>query len=305
MMVSHNALRRRRHLGDRAIAPLFVLPTVAYVAALIVGPAILAIAYAASDVSIADPTFDWVGLSNVELVLSDRVFWQALRNTCVITIATTATAIVAGNVVARLMLARVYGRWLVRLCVLLPWVTPVTVSAVAWLWLLDSVYSPLDWAGRTLGLLGAGESPNWLGRPGMAVVSVVAVQAWRLTPLTAVIIMAGLVAIPPSLLEAARIDGASGWRRTRYMTLPLTAPIIAVAALFCAVFTFSDMAVVRILTNGGPTHATEVLATWAFRKGIDGGDVGQGAAVALFLLPVLLAATLAILGLVRRMAARR
>ncbi|GAA2575534.1 sugar ABC transporter permease [Dactylosporangium fulvum] len=296
--------RRRTRDRDGALAPLFVVPTVGYIAALILGPVVLAVAYAVSDVTVADPTFDWAGLAGIEVVLADPVFWRALLNTCVITAATTLLAVVGGNVVARLMLARVYGRWLVRLCVLLPWVTPVTVSAVAWLWMLDSVYSPLDWAGRQLGLLGAGESVNWLGRPSTAMASVVAVQAWRLTPLTAVIIMAGLVAIPRNIYEAARVDGAGRWLRTRFMTVPLTAPIVAIAALFCAVFTFSDMAVVRVLTNGGPTHSTEVLATLAFRRGIDGGDVGQGAAVALFLLPVLLAATLTILGLVRRMVTR-
>ncbi|MEV6923415.1 sugar ABC transporter permease [Dactylosporangium sp. NPDC051485] len=280
------------------------MPTVGYIAVLIVGPVVLAVAYAVSDVTVADPAFDWAGLANIEAVLADPVFWRSLLNTCVITVATTSLAVAGGNVVARLMLAPVHGRWLVRLCVLMPWVTPVTMSSVAWLWMLDSIYSPLDWAGRQFGLLGDGQSVNWLGRPSTAMASVVAVQAWRLTPLTAVIIMAGLVAIPRNIYEAARIDGAGRWLRTRFMTVPLTAPIVAVAALFCAVFTFGDMAVVRVLTNGGPTHATEVLATLAFRRGIDGGDVGQGAAVALFLLPVLLAATLTILGLVRRMVLR-
>ncbi|MFG2037915.1 carbohydrate ABC transporter permease [Dactylosporangium sp. NPDC048998] len=305
-MRKHNALPRGRRgrAGERTLEPLFVVPAVGYVAALIVGPLVLAVAYAVSDVTVADPSFDWVGLANFGQVLDDHVFWQSLLNTCVITVSTTALAVVGGNVVARLMLAKVYGRWLVRLCVLLPWVTPVTVSSVSWLWLLDSVYSPLDWAGRELGLLGAAENVNWLGRPTTALASVVAVQAWRLTPLTAVIIMAGLVAIPRNIYEAARIDGAGRWLRARFMTLPLTAPIVAVAALFCAVFTFSDMAVVRILTNGGPTHSTETLASWAFRKGVDAGDVGQGAAVAVFLLPLLVAAALAILGLVRRMVVR-
>ncbi|GAA4260483.1 sugar ABC transporter permease [Dactylosporangium darangshiense] len=305
-MGNHTLAQRRRRIRERdtALAMLFVVPTAGYVLAFILGPVVLAVAYALSDVTVADPSFDWVGLGNIDLVLADSVFWRSLLNTFVITVGTTSLAVAGGNVVARLMLARVYGRSLVRLCVLMPWVTPVTLSAVSWLWLLNSVYSPLDWAGRQLGLLGAAESANWLGRPSTAMAAVVAVQAWRLTPLTAVIIMAGLVAIPRNIHEAARIDGAGRWMRTRFMTVPLTAPIVAVAALFCAVFTFGDMAVVRILTDGGPNRSTEMLATLAFGKVIAGGDVGQGAAVALFLLPMLLAATLAILGLVRRMVAR-
>jgi multiple sugar transport system permease protein len=143
-----------------------------------------------------------------------------------------------------------------------------------------------------------------MGRPGLAMGSLIAVQAWRLTPLTAVVVMAGLAAIPASVHEAARVDGAGPWRRTFSVTLPLTAPVTVVAALFCAVFSFTDMAVVRILTNGGPSHTTELLANWAFTKGVDGGDIGQGTAIALFLLPVLLAAALMILRAVRRMEVR-
>jgi len=130
---------------------------------------------------------------------------------------------------------------------------------------------------------------------------VIAVHVWRLTPLAAVIITAGLVAIPKDLDEAARVDGAGFWRRMFEVTIPMTLPVIAVSALFGAIFTFTDMAVVDVLTNGGPNNATQVLTSWAFLRGIDGGDVGQGAAIALFLLPLLLAAAIAILRSVRRM----
>jgi multiple sugar transport system permease protein len=130
--------------------------------------------------------------------------------------------------------------------------------------------------------------------------AVIAVQVWRLTPLAAVIVMAGLVAIPRDLDEAAQVDGAGFWRRLLEITEPLTLPVSAVAALFAAVFTFTDLGVVRVLTNGGPNNSTQVLTSWAFLRGIDGGDVGQGAAVALFLFPLLLAAAVAILRAVRR-----
>ncbi|GAA1578841.1 hypothetical protein GCM10009827_120350 [Dactylosporangium maewongense] len=175
-MGNHALAQRRRRIRERdtALAMLFVVPTAGYVLAFILGPVVLAIAYALSDVTVADPSFDWVGLANIDLVLADPVFWRSLLNTLLITVATTALAVAGGNIVARLMLARVYGRWLVRVGVLLPWVTPVTISAVSWLWLLNSVYSPLDWAGRQLGLLGAAESTNWLGRPSTAMTAVVA-----------------------------------------------------------------------------------------------------------------------------------
>jgi multiple sugar transport system permease protein len=144
----------------------------------------------------------------------------------------------------------------------------------------------------------------WLGEPGLAMASVITVHVWRITPLAAVIIMAGLVAIPRDLEEAARVDGAGYWRRMFEVTIPLVLPVAAVAALFGAIFTFTDMAVVDVLTRGGPNNTTQVLTSWAFFRGIDGGDVGQGAATALFLFPLLLAAAIAILRSVRKMEVR-
>jgi multiple sugar transport system permease protein len=295
---------RRTAVRDAILARFFVLPTVGYVIALVAVPVVLSVTYALSDVTIADPRYDWVGAANFAAALHDRVFWRAATNTLVFTTLTTLVAVVAGNVVARLLLAKVFGRWVVRMCVLLPWTTPVTLSSVSWLWLLDPVYSPLDWVARQVGLLGAGESVNWLGHPTLAAGCVVAVQAWRLTPLTAVIIMTGLAGIPASVQEAAQMDGAGRWQRAFSITVPLTLPVTAVAALFCAVFSATDMAVVKILTNGGPSDATEVVSTWAFAKGIDGGDLSQGTAIALFLAPVLLAAALALLRAARRVELR-
>ena len=130
--------------------------------------------------------------------------------------------------------------------------------------------------------------------------SVIGVQVWRLVPLAAVIIMAGQTAIPDDIKDAAEVDGAGFWRRLWEITIPLTLPVIAVAVLFGAIITFTDMSLVRVLTNGGPVNETHVLASWAYAKGIDGGNLAQGAAVAVFLLPLLLAATIAILRAVRR-----
>lgn len=141
----------------------------------------------------------------------------------------------------------------------------------------------------------------WLGRPHLAMASVIAVHVWRLVPLAAVIMMAGLIAIPNEVKEQATIDGAGYWRRYFEITIPLMLPVIAVAALFGAIFTFTDMAVVYVLTRGGPTNATQVLSSWSFFKGIEGGDVGQGAAIALFLFPLLLAGAIMTLRWVRRL----
>ncbi len=291
----------RSRIADRdgVLAWLFLVPTVVYVIALVGVPFLMAIAFAFSGVTTGHPSFDWAGLDNFRQTFRDPVFWQSLRNTLVFTGISMFFIVVLGKILANVLVADFRGKWLVRFLVLLPWTTPVALSAVSWLWLLDSIYSPIDWVLRTLGLING--NMYWLGRPVLAMGSVIAVHVWRLVPLAAVIMMVGLLSIPKDLDEAARIDGAGFWRRMFEITIPLTFPLIAVAALFGAVFTFTDMAVVYILTRGGPTNSTQVLASWSYLRGIGGGDIGQGAVIALFLFPMLLAAAVLILRAVRRM----
>ncbi|MGE3285024.1 MAG: carbohydrate ABC transporter permease [Pseudonocardia sp.] len=291
--------RRRLADSDGVLAWLFLLPTVVYVAALVGLPFLLAVAFSVSDVTAGDPSFDFVGMLNFERIFADDVFWLSLRNTLVFTAISMLLIVVFGKILANVLIADFRGKWLVRFLVLLPWTTPVALSAVTWLWLLDSAFSPIDWVLRQLGLIE--NNVYWLGRPGLAMASVIAVHVWRLVPLAAVIMMAGLLSVPKDVQEQAAVDGAGFWRRMFEVTIPLTAPIIAIAALFGAIFTFTDMAVVYVLTRGGPINETQVLASWAFYRGIEGGDIGQGAAIALFLFPLLLAAAIAILRAVRRM----
>ncbi|MEV6899556.1 sugar ABC transporter permease [Amycolatopsis sp. NPDC051372] len=296
----------RRRLADRdsLLAWGFLLPSIVYIVALVGVPFVLAIAFAFSDVTAGDPSYDFVGFRNFTRVFQDPVFWRALGNTFVFTLISMVLIVVLGKVLANILIADFRGKWLVRFLVLLAWTTPVALSSISWLWLLDSIYSPIDWMLRQFGALGPVENMYWLGQPGLSMASVIAVHVWRLTPLAAVIMMAGLMAIPKDIDEAARVDGAGYWRRMFEITIPLVLPVAAVAALFGAIFTFTDMAVVRVLTRGGPNDATQVLASWAFYRGIDGGDVAQGAVIALFLFPLLLAAAVLILRAVRRIEVR-
>jgi multiple sugar transport system permease protein len=293
--------RRRRFLLDRdgVLAPLMLLPAVVYIVALVAIPFFLAIAYSLSDVTVGDPSYDYVGLRNFRAILDDPVFLRSLRNSLLITFVTMVLVLVLGKVLALVLTRDFRGKWLVRFLVLLPWTTPVSLAAIAWLWLLDSLFSPIDWTLRWLGLLDG--NLHWLGNEQLAVVSVIAVQVWRIVPLAAVIIMAGISAIPQDLDDAAEVDGAGFWRKLWEITIPLSLPVTAVAALFGAVLVFTDMSVVFVLTRGGPIDATQILPTWAFFRGIQGGDLAQGAAVALFLFPVLLAMAILILRSVRRM----
>jgi multiple sugar transport system permease protein len=312
-LAARPAAPARRRVTDRDgfLAWVFLMPSVVYIIALVAVPFFLAIGFSLSDVTAGDPSYDFVGLANFRAIFDDPVFWRSLGNTMIFTSISMVLIVVFGKVLANILVANFRGKWLVRFLVLLPWTTPATLAAISWLWLLDSIYSPIDWTLRQLGLLGSpgalfGPESNmyWLGEPGLAMASIITVHVWRLTPLAAVIMMAGIVAIPRDLDEAAKVDGAGFWRRMFEMTIPLTLPVVAVAALFGAIFTFTDMAIVDVLTNGGPNNATQVLTSWAFLRGIDGGDVGQGAAIALFLFPLLLAAAVAILRAVRRMEVR-
>jgi multiple sugar transport system permease protein len=288
-------------LADRegVLAPLFLLPAVVYIVALVAIPLVLALAFAFSDVTVGDPSFEWVGFRNFDAIFDDPVFWRSLRNTLVFTVISMALTIVLAKALAMILIANFRFKWLIRFLVLLPWTTPIALSAVAWLWMLDSVYSPIDWVLRSLGFIES--NVYWLGKDDLAMASVIAVHTWRIVPLAAVIILAGLISIPDDIKDAAAIDGAGFWRKLWEITLPLTLPVIAVATLFGAVLTFTDMSVVYILTRGGPENATQVLPSYAYLKGIGSGDLAQGAAIALFLFPLLLAAAIAILRSVKRM----
>ena len=296
--------RAPRFLLDREglLAPLMLLPSVVYIVALVAVPFFLAIAYSVSDVTVGDPSYDFVGLRNFRRVLDDPTFRRSLRNSLLVTVVTMVLVVVLAKALALVLVSDFRGKWLVRFLVLLPWTTPASLATIAWLWMLDSLFSPIDWVLRELGLLEG--NLHWLGNSKLAMASVIAVHTWRIVPVAAVIIMAGLVAIPEEIDDAAAVDGAGFWRKLFEITVPLTLPVTAVAVLFGAILVFTDMAVVYVLTRGGPVDATQVLPTWAFFRGIEGADLGQGAAIALFLFPVLLAFAVLILRAARRMEVR-
>lgn len=299
-MATAVAARRRRDWFDneRVLAPLLLSPAVIYIIALVGFPFVLAILFAFSDVTTGSADLEWVGFRTFGRILEDPVFLRSLWNTFVFALIANALVVVVANVLARVLTADFKGKWLIRFLVLLPWTTPISLATITWLWTLDSIFSPIDWVLRNLGLIDT--NVYWLGRPVLAMGSVIAVHAWRIIPLAAVIMMAGLTAIPTEIKDAAEVDGARFWRKHFEVTIPLMAPIIAVAVLFGFVLTVTDMSVVYVLTRGGPTHATQVLATWAFFKGIEGGALAQGAAIALFLFPVLVAVAALILRMARR-----
>ena len=161
--------------------------------------------------------------------------------------------------------------------------------------MFDSLYSVVNWMLRAVHILGPREFPQWLGVPTLAMAAIIIVHVWRMLPFSAVVLLAGLSSVPPDVLDAAAVDGAGFFQRFFRIVLPMLLPIITVAVLFGTIFTFTDLSLVYILTGGGPFNSTHVLSSWAFQVGIIAGDLGQGAAVAIFLLPVLLIVTIAML----------
>lgn len=293
----HTGQKARLADRERFLSWAFLLPPVVYLVALVAVPLCLTVAYAFSDTKARSSHF--AGLRNIRAVVTDDVLWRSAAHTLILTGATVVLVVIFGKLLASVLRSDFRGKWPVRFLVLMPWATPVALSAISWRWLLDPVYSPAGRFLRDSGL--AHGDASWLARPQPALATVIAVHVWRLTPLAAVIMLAGLAAIPREVDEAARLDGAGFWRRTFEVTIPLTLPVDAIAAVFAAASTFADMAVVRVLTGGGPHDSTQVLPSLAYLRGVEDGDAGQGAAIALFLLPLLLAAVIAMLRAVRRL----
>ncbi len=292
---------------DTLLAMVMVLPAILYIVLLLGIPIVLAIVYSLNDVTTGSPVMRYVGMENFHALLDTPDFVRAISNTFVITTATLVGVLVLGTIQAELLMRPTRGKWLIRFLILLPWTAPASLSVIAWLWMFDSTFSPLDWILRGLGLLGHpgalfGDFDNtfWLGRSGYALFSIILVNVWRLLPLGTVIILAGLNGVPRDILEQAAIDGAGFFRRLFHIILPMLIPVFGVTILFTFVFVFSDIVTVFILTRGGPANATQVLATLAFFTGVQGGSLGRGAATALFLLPVLAAVSIVILSIIRR-----
>jgi len=286
--------------NERWLWRVMLAPAILYIILLVGFPFVLSLYYSLSDATVASRELHFIGLANFRRVMGDATFWLSLRNTLVITIISQFFVIVFANILAAALMGGFRGKWFVRLLILLPWVAPISLGAIGWLWIYDSIYSVINWTGQALGILGPNTWPIWLGDPTLARASIIILNVWRLVPLATVIILAGLSSISQDIHDAAAVDGAGFWRHHFQITAPLILPITLVAVLFGIIFTFTDMIVVFVLTRGGPYDSTQVLASWAYFTGIQGGDLAGGAAISLFLFPVLVAVAVLFLVIARR-----
>jgi multiple sugar transport system permease protein len=301
--VADSAVRRRgRRLTDRPgwLGALMIGPAVLYIVLIVGMPFVLALYYSVSDITAGSRTLNFVGLKNFADIVGTSQFRTSLRNTFVFALVSQAIVLVGANVLALALMRDFRGKWIVRLLLLLPWVAPISLGTIGWLWILDSIYSVINWTLEAVGLIRPNDWPMWLGIPQLAMGSVITVHVWRLLPLATIILLAGLSSIPKEIHEAARVDGAGFWRQHFRITLPLVRPVMLVALLFGLVFAFTDMIVIFVLTRGGPYDTTQVLSSLAFFTGIQGGDLAAGAAIAVFLFPLLLAVAVVFLRVARR-----
>ena len=264
-----------------------ILPALLLLVCLVAYPFGMAIYFSLSDYWVGSPG-RFVGLGNFRDILGNEVFRQTVWNSFVFTTIALTLKTVLGVWLALLLARDLRFKRLIRGAVLLPWVIPTALSTLGWWWMFDSLYSVVNWTAIRLGLMSP-PGPNWLGMSSYAMAAVISVNVWRGLPFFAITVLAGLVSIPREYYEAAEVDGASRRGRFWYVTLPLLKPVLAVVILFSTIFTFSDFNIVYVLTRGGPVNTTHLFATLAYQIGLNGGNLGQGAAISLFLFPMLAA----------------
>jgi len=241
----------------------------------------------------------WIGIENYQFLWGDSVTRLALFNTMFYTVIASILKFFLGLWLAILLNERIPFKSFFRAVILLPYIVPTALSAIAFWWIYDAQFSVISWMFTQFGWID--KYIDFLGDPWNARFSVIAANVWRGIPFVAITLLAGLQTISPSLYEAAAIDGASGWQRFRHVTLPLLTPIIAVVMTFSVLFTFTDFQLIYVITRGGPLNATHLMATLSFQRAIPGGALGEGAAIAIAMVPFLLAAILfSFFGLQRR-----
>lgn len=313
--------------NERILAVVMLFPAFLYIIILVGLPFLFAVLLAFSDATVGSPQIDRFTLTTFQNVMRNPNFQISLWNTFFFSFISQIIMVFLANILAVALSADFRGKWFVRLLILLPWATPIAVSAVAWQWLFEPTYSPLDWIFREIGILGTSCAPEalncregwlmqlglieqglfegskqmlWFGRTGPARIGVIIMYIWRMLPMSTVIIMAGMTSIPGDVKDAVAVDGVSWWTEFTEVTIPLLRPILLVAFLFGLISTFTDITLINLVTRGNPVNETQVLANQAYLVGIEGQNLAEGAATAVFMLPVLLGVALIMLRIARR-----
>ena len=289
----HKLLDNRNFLGLA-----FMLPAAVLLIAFLTYPLGLGLWLGFTDARIGRAG-QWIGIENFQSLFDDSLARLSLFNTLFYTIVASVVKFALGLWLALLLNRSLPFKAFLRAVVLLPFIVPTALSAIAFWWIYDAQFSVVSWGLTRMGVID--HYIDFLGEPWMARISTIAANVWRGVPFVAICLLAGLQTIAPSLYEAAALDGATPWQKFRYITLPMLTPIIAVVMTFSVLFTFTDFQLIYVLTRGGPLNATHLMATLSFQRAIPGGNLGEGAALAMAMVPFLLAAILfSYFGLQRR-----
>jgi multiple sugar transport system permease protein len=289
----------KRFLDNRnALGLAFMLPAGVLLLVFLTYPLGLGLWLGFTDARIGRPGH-WIGFDNFESLFGDSLARLSLFNTLFYTVIASVVKFALGLWLALLLNRRLPFKAFVRAIVLLPFIVPTALSAIAFWWIYDAQFSVVSWLLAKMGIIDT--YIDFLGEPWAARFSTIAANIWRGVPFVAICLLAGLQTISPTLYEAAALDGASEWQKFRHVTLPMLTPIIAVVMTFSVLFTFTDFQLIYVLTRGGPLNATHLMATLSFQRAIPGGNLGEGAALAMAMVPFLLAALLfSYFGLQRR-----
>jgi multiple sugar transport system permease protein len=278
-------------------------PAALYVLLLVGAPFLFSLYLAVSDANVGDPVARFIGLENFRSAWEMDTFWIALQNSIVFLVVAAVLKSALGTSLAFLLLQDFRGKKLVRGLVVIPFTLPIAISVLSWKWMYDSQFSVINWVLSRLGLIGQFGTegwPIWLGNPKLALLACIIVNVWRTFPFSAIVLLAGFTSVPSEVLDAAKVDGCNFFQRFRNIVVPMIAPILLIGFLFDTVFTLSDLSVVYLLTQGGPGNATKILPVLAYQIGIQAGNLGRGAAIALFLVPLLAPALILVLRNLKR-----
>src|SRR5215468_11142011 len=267
----------------------FMLPAAAFLILFLAYPLALGVWISFTDARIGRSGV-FIGLENYDWLSDDSVFWLSVFNTLLYTAVASVVKFAIGLYLALLLNENMPFKAMLRAIVLIPFIVPTVLSAIAFWWLFDAQFSIISWSLRHLGLISG--NIDFLGDPWNARWSVIFANIWRGIPFVAITLLAGLQTVPPSLYEAATIDGANRWQIFRHITYPMLTPIIAVVMTFSVLFTFTDFQLIWVLTKGGPVNATQLMATLSYQRAIISGQLGEGAAISSAMIPFLLGAIL-------------
>jgi multiple sugar transport system permease protein len=267
----------------------FMVPAAAFLILFLAYPLALGVWISFTDARIGQ-SGEFIGIENYEWLWDDSVFWLSVFNTLLYTSVASVIKFAIGLYLALLLNEHMPFKALLRAVVLIPFIVPTVLSAIAFWWLFHAQFSIISWSLRHLGLISG--NIDFLGNPWNARWSVIFANIWRGIPFVAITLLAGLQTVPPSLYEAATIDGANRWQIFRHVTYPMLTPIIAVVMTFSVLFTFTDFQLIWVLTRGGPVNATQLMATLSYQRAILGGHLGEGAAISSAMIPFLLGAIL-------------